>query len=200
MATIIKNNKRKEDVYLKLRSKIFAGIGILLVIMIITVSVNQKSKTDEPNSTAANDTSLQQESKQVKEDENLAEDPAVSKSSDDPESVETDPNNETTTSVNEVSKAEALPEANDAGGQATTSPIEDDTVDPSTETSTGLHFSSREEAIAFGFSRFTPEEIAIYNRAAEVGLTPEQEEMAIQIAYSRFSQAEIAAIEEALGR
>ena len=64
----------------------------------------------------------------------------------------------------------------------------------------GLHFSSREEAIAFGFSRFTAEEIAIYNRAAESGLTSEQEEMALQIAYSRFSPEEISAIEEALGR
>ncbi|MFJ8257608.1 hypothetical protein ACIQ4Z_10095 [Peribacillus asahii] len=76
---------------------------------------------------------------------------------------------------------------------------------PSTEeksegTSGGLHFSSREEAMAFGFSRFTAEEIAIYNKAAERGLTPEQEEIALQIAYSRFTAEEIAAIEEALGR
>ncbi|PLS17813.1 hypothetical protein CVD28_08930 [Bacillus sp. M6-12] len=62
----------------------------------------------------------------------------------------------------------------------------------------GLHFSSREEAIQFGLSRFSSEEIAIYNKAAKNGLTPEQETMAIQLAYSRFSAEEIAAIEAAL--
>jgi len=74
------------------------------------------------------------------------------------------------------------------------------TENKSEEESGGLHFSSREEAMAFGFSRFTAEEIALYNKAAERGLTPEQEAMALQIAYSRFTAEEIAAIEEALGR
>ena len=64
--------------------------------------------------------------------------------------------------------------------------------------SSGLHFSSREEAIQFGLSRFTSEEIAIYNQAAKNGLTPEQEKIAIQMAYSRFSSEEIAALEKAL--
>lgn len=64
----------------------------------------------------------------------------------------------------------------------------------------GLYFATREEAIAFGFSRFTQEEIDIFNRAYAKGLTPEQEEMAIQMAYSRFTAEEIAAIEEALNR
>ena len=83
----------------------------------------------------------------------------------------------------------------------TSTPSDKETKAPSTGNQpAGLHFSSREEAIAFGFSRFTAEEIAIYNRAAESGLTSEQEEMALQIAYSRFSPEEIAAIEEALGR
>ena len=71
----------------------------------------------------------------------------------------------------------------------------------STENHTsGLYFASREEAIAFGFSRFTSEEIEIYNRASANGLTPEQEEVALQIAYSRFTAEEIAAIEDALNR
>ena len=62
----------------------------------------------------------------------------------------------------------------------------------------GLHFSSREEAIQFGLSRVTEEELAIYNKAAKAGLTPEQEKMAIQLAYERFTEEEIAAQEEAL--
>ncbi|RFU69529.1 hypothetical protein D0469_09185 [Peribacillus saganii] len=82
--------------------------------------------------------------------------------------------------------------------------------DRSTETETavpekpkssgGLHFSSRQEAIQFGLSRFSAEEIAIYNKASKNGLTPEQEAMALKMAYSRFSAEEIAAIEEALGQ
>lgn len=67
-----------------------------------------------------------------------------------------------------------------------------------TTTSSGLSFSSREEAIQYGLSRFTAEEIAIYEKAKKKGLTPEQEAMAIKIAYSRFSQAEINALEKAL--
>ncbi|MGG3451545.1 hypothetical protein ABER98_17040 [Domibacillus aminovorans] len=59
-------------------------------------------------------------------------------------------------------------------------------------------FSSREEAMQFVFSRFTAEEIAMYNRIAENGLTPEQQAMAVQVASSRFSAEEIAAIEAAL--
>ena len=71
----------------------------------------------------------------------------------------------------------------------------------STENHTsGLYFATREEAIAFGFSRFSAEEIQIYNQVSANGLTPEQEEMALQIAYSRFSAEEIAAIEDALNR
>jgi len=86
-----------------------------------------------------------------------------------------------------------------------TQDTQDTEAAPSTEKksegeSSGLHFSSREEAMAFGFSRFTKEEVALYNKAAERGLTPEQEAMALQIAYSRFTAEEIAAIEEALGR
>ena len=61
-----------------------------------------------------------------------------------------------------------------------------------------LHFSSREEAMDFALNRFTEEEIAIYNKAVEKGLTPEQQEQAVQIAYPRFTSAEIAALEEAL--
>ena len=64
--------------------------------------------------------------------------------------------------------------------------------------SNGLQFSSREEAIQFGLSRLTPEEIAIYNEASKNGLTPEQEEMAIQMAYSRFTSEEIVAIKATL--
>lgn len=71
---------------------------------------------------------------------------------------------------------------------------------PADTQSGGLYFATREEAIAFGFSRFTQEEIDIYNRAAAKGLTPEQQEIAIQMAYSRFTAEEIAAIEEALNR
>ena len=41
----------------------------------------------------------------------------------------------------------------------------------------GLYFATREEAIAFGFSRFSAEEIQIYNRVSANGLTPEQEEV-----------------------
>ncbi len=52
--------------------------------------------------------------------------------------------------------------------------------------------------MAFGFSRFTEEEIDMYDRAAQYGLTPEQEAMAIQLAYSRFSPEEVAALEEAI--
>ncbi len=70
---------------------------------------------------------------------------------------------------------------------------------PSNNGHTGrLYFATREEAVAFGFSRFTQEDI--YNRAAANGLTPEQQELAIQMAYSRFSAEEIAALEEALNR
>ena len=94
-----------------------------------------------------------------------------------------------------------LPNTEVADGEASISPSEEAVSAPPTETqSGGLYFSTREEAIAFGFSRFTAEEIAIYNRVSENGLTPEQQEMAIQMAYSRFSAEEIAAIEEALGR
>ena len=64
----------------------------------------------------------------------------------------------------------------------------------------GLYFATREEAIAFGFSRFSAEEVQIYNRVSANGLTPEQEELALQVAYSRFSAEEIAAIEDALNR
>jgi len=130
------------------------------------------------------------------------------------------------TSVGEASESEDISKTEDedtkkeAGSSATgevagktsemskqdTQDIQQDTeAKPSTEEkpegeSGGLHFSSREEAMAFGFSRFTAEEIALYNKAAERGLTPEQEAMALQIAYSRFTAEEIAAIEEALGR
>lgn len=183
-----------------MKNKIFTGAGIVLVMTMIFILVDQKKEIEEPYSASNHDTSLQQESKEIKKDENPEKD-TESESSDDPEPLEKDLNNGNTTPIDEVSKTEPLPKENASEGQITTSPIEDArTIDPSTETSTGLHFSSREEAIAFGFSRFTPEEIAIYNRAAEIGLTPEQEAMAIQMAYSRFSQEEIAALEEALGR
>ncbi|MFB6469122.1 hypothetical protein ACE38V_20530 [Cytobacillus sp. Hz8] len=70
-------------------------------------------------------------------------------------------------------------------------------INTKTETSR-LHFFSREEAIQFGLSRFTSEEIAVYQKAKKRGMTPEQEKMAIQIAYSRFSEEEVAALKEAL--
>ncbi|MBB6446096.1 hypothetical protein [Bacillus benzoevorans] len=71
---------------------------------------------------------------------------------------------------------------------------------PNNKQTGGLYFATREEAVAFGFSRFTQEEIDLYNRASAKGLTPEQQELAIQMAYSRFTAEEIAAIEEALNR
>jgi len=114
----------------------------------------------------------------------------------------------TETEDEDVKKEVGSSATGEVAGKASETPTKDtkDTESaPSTEeksegTSSGLHFSSREEAMAFGFSRFTSEEIALYNKAAERGLTPEQEAMALQIAYSRFTAEEIAAIEEALGR
>ncbi|WNS81191.1 hypothetical protein RRU94_10290 [Domibacillus sp. DTU_2020_1001157_1_SI_ALB_TIR_016] len=69
----------------------------------------------------------------------------------------------------------------------------------STDSGTGgLRFSSREEAMQFVLSRFSKEEIVLYNKVSANGLTAEQQQMALQIAYSRFSAEEIAAIEAAL--
>ncbi|WP_050183300.1 hypothetical protein [Domibacillus robiginosus] len=83
--------------------------------------------------------------------------------------------------LEETSAPEA--EADSAGGDAGTG---------------NLHFASREEAMQFVFSRFSQQEIALYNKASANGLTAEQQQMALQIAYSRFSAEEIAAIEAVL--
>jgi uncharacterized protein YxeA len=90
----------------------------------------------------------------------------------------------------------SVPAVTEAPGSAADTPA----ASPDNKQTGGLYFATREEAVAFGFSRFTQEEIDLYNRASAKGLTPEQQEMAIQMAYSRFSAEEIAAIEEALNR
>ncbi len=79
-------------------------------------------------------------------------------------------------------------------------PVQKNNQQESKYQKSGLSFSSKEEAIQFGMSRFTKEEIAIFNQAAAKGLTPEQKSKAIKIAYSRFTADEIAAIEKALGK
>ena len=103
-----------------------------------------------------------------------------------------------TVSTEAAGTVAGTPAAGNTATGSTTNPAAN--ASPTQPTTGGLHFATREEAVAFGFSRFTAEEIELYNRASANGLTPEQEEMAIQIAYSRFSSEEIAAIEEALNR
>ena len=182
---------------MKWRGKIWAGIGIVLVVSLALFMVGNQSDQPEKEKTISN---TQTESKQERPDgeqeraENGREGDLVSEN-EDQEQTEEDANQakveveENNVAINENEASETSPSM-DNGANA-----------PSTGNQpTGLHFATREEAVAFGFSRFTAEEIAIYNRAAESGLTPEQEEMALQIAYSRFSPEEIAAIEEALGR
>lgn len=63
-----------------------------------------------------------------------------------------------------------------------------------------LHFSSREEAIQYGTSRLSAEELVIYNKASAKGLTNEQEALAFQIASSRFTSEEMQALKEALNK
>ncbi|TWI59868.1 hypothetical protein [Halalkalibacter nanhaiisediminis] len=121
-------------------------------------------------------------------------------------------NEEADTSENKHRDQEEIVQGQEAGTHPqqettpkteTTHEMEEDLVHDakqSQEQPSGLHFSSREEAIQFGLSRFTEEEIAMYHRVAANGLTPEQKATAIQIAYSRFTAEEIAALEAALGR
>ncbi|WP_078554076.1 hypothetical protein [Bacillus alkalicellulosilyticus] len=61
-----------------------------------------------------------------------------------------------------------------------------------------IHFASAEEAIAFGLSRLTEEEIDMYKRLTEEGALSEQAALAMQLVSTRFSDTEIAAIEAAL--
>ncbi|AZV45318.1 hypothetical protein BAOM_4740 [Peribacillus asahii] len=182
-----------------------------------SVTVSEKSHTSDSN----NETKDQKKGEEVGNDGDS--NPNSASVSNDEEPSETGVGQDgNETSVGEASESEDISKTEDedtkkeagslANGEVagkTSETSKQDTQDteavPSTEEksegeSGGLHFSSREEAMAFGFSRFTEEEVALYNKAAERGLTPEQEAMALQIAYSRFTAEEIAAIEEALGR
>ena len=179
---------------MKWKSKIWAGIGIVLVVLLALFMVGNQSEQPEKAKTISN---AQTESKQDGEQEKIEnghEGDLVSENEDQKQTEEA-------ASQDKVGAEENHAVVNENKASETSPPMDNGANAPSTENQpTGLYFSSREEAVAFGFSRFTAEEIAIYNRAAESGLTPEQEEMALQIAYSRFSPEEIAAIEEALGR
>ncbi|WP_309089141.1 hypothetical protein [Domibacillus sp.] len=97
--------------------------------------------------------------------------------------------------ANELLKEAEKAEADASSEQAPAPKAETGSTDSGTD---GLHFSSQEEAMQFVFSRFSKEEIALYNKVSANGLTAEQQQMALQIAYSRFSAEEVAAIEAAL--
>lgn len=68
------------------------------------------------------------------------------------------------------------------------------------ENTSGLHFSSREEAIQYGTSRLSAEELEIYRKASAKGLSAGQEALAFQVASSRFSSEELQALKEALNK
>ena len=192
---------------MKLRSKIWTGIGIVLIVSLTLFMMGNQNSKPEEEKTISN---AQAESKQERPDgemetaENGHEGDLVS---------ENNGHEQTEADKKQEQHAQTEPDANQEQMKVeenhtvvneafeTSTPSDKEAKAPSTGSQpAGLYFSSREEAVAFGFSRFTAEEIAIYNRAAESGLTSEQEEMALQIAYSRFSPEEISAIEEALGR
>lgn len=118
------------------------------------------------------------------------------------EAAAEEPVQETAPQVTEI-PADAnvlLKEAEKEGAASEETPApEAETGSTDADAGTGsLHFASREEAMQFVFSRFSQQEIELYNEASANGLTAEQQQMALQIAYSRFSAEEIAAVEAAL--
>jgi hypothetical protein len=182
---------------MKVRSKVIVGVSSVLIIVLAFMMVNQKDSLVEENAISNG----QSDSKQKKADEeagsaeNDRSSDSVSVSSDN-EPMGEDANQDQT--EEDTSQAQMGVEANkDETSETSEAGVGE--IAPSTGNhSAGLHFSSREEAMAFGFSRLTEEEIDLYNRAAQNGLTPEIEAMTIQLAYSRFSPEEVAALEEAL--
>jgi len=182
-----------------------------------SVTVSEKSHTSDSN----DETKDQKKGEEVGNDGDSNPD-STSVDNDEEQSGASANHDRNKTSGDEASESEVISKTEDEdvkkeAGSSATGEVADKTSETSKQDtqdteaaspteeksegeSGGLHFSSREEAMAFGFSRFTEEEVALYNKAAERGLTPEQEAMALQIAYSRFTAEEIAAIEEALGR
>lgn len=182
------------------------GISIALVIILLIIVVDQRWKADLNESRATNDTIQLQESTDSTINENKEKDVTnVEKNGEDKGSEgngTVDPQKDLAQESESIAESNpTTPQIEKPEGESSTSEVNKDESKTSTEKhSSGLYFATREEAIAFGFSRFTAAEIEIYNRASANGLTPEQEELALQVAYSRFSAAEIAAIEDALNR
>ncbi|MCM3791206.1 hypothetical protein M3221_23005 [Domibacillus indicus] len=134
------------------------------------------------------------EEKEVKSKETTSEETS--------EAAATKPVEETAPQVTEIPAEanELLKEAEKSGTASEQTPApKAETGSTSADVETGgLYFASQEEAMQFVFSRFSQQEIALYNKVSANGLTAEQQQMALQIAYSRFSAEEIAAIEAAL--
>ena len=194
---------------MKVRTKVITGISIALVIILLIIVVDQRWKADLNESQATNDTIQQQESAYSTVDKNKEKDVEdVTNIEERSEDKGTEGNGTVDPQKDLVQESESIAESNPTTplrekpeDESSTSEVNKDVPKTSTENHTsGLYFATREEAIAFGFSRFSAEEIQIYNQVSANGLTPEQEEVALQIAYSRFTAAEIAAIEAALNR
>lgn len=178
------------------------AISCILIVLIIVLTVLNPYKTSDEAKNSESEVELDQLKKEHNIDETKEEITTING-----EVEQADQTSETENKIPEVKDTEeilqsieeeievSLPTVKERGETESNS----DQIQEEPNTG-GLHFSSREEAIQFGLSRFTTEEISIYNRVAAKGLTPQQEEMAIQMAYSRFTAEEIAAIEEALGK
>lgn len=195
---------------MKFRNKVITGISIALVVILIFIVVDQGWKADLKESQATNNTIVQQKSSDSTVERNKEKDVAEDDTNVEESSTNKESEGKGTVDSQKVTKQESefiagntptTPQTEKPEDELPTSEVNTDVPKPSTETHTGgLYFATREEAIAFGFSRFSAEEIQIYNRVSANGLTPEQEEVALQVAYSRFTAAEIAAIEDALNR
>jgi hypothetical protein len=194
---------------MKIRNKVMIVVSTLVVVATIFMVVNQKNMTTGVgHSTKSNlnhqESAVEEKLKIDETDGNIEGSSIITN-----ENETNQENNETSSTVADtggngqvsMSGAAAQKEVQTQVEVQTQAENADLSNSGGTGTNTsGLHFSSREEAIAFGMSRLSAEEIALYNKAAARGLTPEQEQLAIQMAYSRFSAEEIAAIEEALSR
>ncbi|WP_394239108.1 hypothetical protein [Niallia oryzisoli] len=194
---------------MKIKGIIIAIVSVVLLAVVAFLAIDYNDKVEEKTSIAKSEL----KKKEAKESKEETDGGSATDSGTSPEAghqAGAAVNDGATTSAEENLK-QGETASTEAAGTVAGSPASGNTagnsstnqaanVTPSQPTTGGLHFATREEAVAFGFSRFTAEEIELYNRASANGLTPEQEEMAIQIAYSRFSSEEIAAIEEALNR
>ncbi len=196
----------KEEFQLKLKGKIIAVVSVALLASVAILAINYNGKVEEQNTVAKNEIKQKEAEQKVKEDTEETDKESSTNSED---STLEGSNSNAATNVGAAVEVPGAGEAvgdeaaasDNSGGSPSTAPAETSPAETSPATQPangGLHFATREEAIAFGFSRFSAEEIEIYNRASANGLTPEQEALAIQMAYSRFTPEEIAALEEAL--